>query len=184
MLRGAHGRHIGGFARDAVGFAAIARLPQVAPRVGLELYRAVGPAPRLCCVLALIVGASGLAATAGGAGKALTPSAYRQKAGAICVQASTSLSQASRNKIADVILATSRSYLSSLRALSPPTALVALHQQVLVVIAGEIARLRVLVPQYHAGKLTLTQMANDKAGNRLGHQENALWKKLGVTACT
>jgi hypothetical protein len=135
-------------------------------------------------LLALVVGASGLAATARCAGQALTPSSYRAKAGTICARASTRLSHATRNEIADVIVATSRSYLAALRALSPPAALVALHKQVLVVIAGEVARLGVLVPRYHAGKLTLTQIANDKAGNRLGNEENALWKKLGVTACT
>jgi hypothetical protein len=134
--------------------------------------------------LVLVISFAASAATARGVGIALTPAAYRQQATTICKQWAQSAAPLPKYHPGPALLAVTRTYLSALRRLSPPTAFAPLHGQILVLVKAINDRLAALVAGYASGKMTPSEeLGHYNALNRLSSQEGVIWQKLGVPFC-
>jgi hypothetical protein len=129
---------------------------------------------------------------AGTTAAALSPSAYRARAGAICKHGKAQLNalgQPKTDKEVGTYLAATlpivRAELASLRRLSPPAALRAGHEQALSYFAKELDLLAATVRKIQAGADPIKQFnAIDAQETAYGKGEDAGWRMAGVTACT
>ena len=147
------------------------------------------------CGLAATIAAV-LAATAATAaplrGTSLSPTAYRAKASSICrttYAKAKALPQPTRTRASWIryykrFLSVGRSELSQLRALDPPASLRANHRRVTRIIAAEIDLIHTMLVKIQRGGDPLAVFrANSARGTKLDGEENAVWRKLGVSAC-
>lgn len=117
--------------------------------------------------------------------------AYRGEATKICNAAEKEIAAlgkpASKPALArylDGSLAAANRYLARLRRLDPPPALRSLHQRVVGIVEQEVALIGRLAAQVDAGADPAAALrAVEDELDALDVKEDAVWRKLGVTAC-
>ena len=145
---------------------------------------------RQASLLAVIAAVACIAA--GTAAAALSPSAYRAQAGAICKYGRAhlnALGAPKTDKEVGTYLAASlpiaRAELASLRRLSPPASVRAGHEQALSYFGKELDLLAAAVQKIKAGADPIQQFnAINARETSFGKGEDAGWRMAGVTACT
>jgi hypothetical protein len=139
-----------------------------------------------------LAAAAALACIAAGAtAAALSPSAYRAQANAICQHAKAqvvALPHPKTHRQVGVYLESSlpivRGEYTKLHGLDVPPALQAAHAQALAAFTKEVDLLAGVVAQIHRGADPVRAFAAiDAREVALGKVEDAGWRKAGVTAC-
>jgi hypothetical protein len=135
--------------------------------------------------LAALCAAAASAATCAQAAPTLTVSQYRHQANAICsdFNAFRLPPQGALVDRLQALVDKGRGSLAALRSLRPPHSLAKLHSQILVVNAERVAMLASLVSRLKAGRITLTQLADEVARSPFAAQSNVLWKQAGAFSC-
>jgi hypothetical protein len=125
------------------------------------------------------------AATCAQAAPALTVSQYRHEANAICsdFNAFTLPAQGPLVDRLQALVDKGRGSVAALRRLRPPQSLAKLHSQIVVVNAERVDMLASLVSRLKAGRITVTQLADQVARSPFAAQSNVLWKQAGALSC-
>ena len=76
-----------------------------------------------------------------------------------------------------------RSSLAALRRLRPPTTLASLHAHLVADRNRGLVQLGSLITKYKAGTITLAEMNAQLNDPPWQAKDNALWAKIGATAC-
>ena len=143
------------------------------------------PAVLVSWLMAFIAAATVTAGAAHAARPTLPATAYRAKANALCTGFTKYSPPATDTQIEQLtaLLKRARAAAASLSRLRPPSSLAHLHAQVIKLLNEGYDFYAAKLAQVKAGKLTVTQFTDDLERTTYGTKEDALWKRLGATAC-
>jgi hypothetical protein len=117
----------------------------------------------------------------------LTVAQYRAQANTICTNDGKQIDKLSTHLTLPQYLTAavkiSRASYNSLGRLSPPAALATYHAQLIANLESGFPIIDGLLARAKAGKLTIKQFEANKPLQANVVHENALWKKIGATAC-